>query len=99
MPDNIKKNPAFDNALPCSSDKAKTLEKPYSTEWMLLHCLGFGTCWGWVHVAFFSTVLGGVIPESLSLSVSQSLSLDSERIIKRFGHGSAWAAVRIPLIA
>lgn len=90
MPDNIKKNPAFDNALPCSSDKAKTLEKPYSTEWMLLHCLGFGTCWGWVHVAFFSTVLGGVIPESLSL--------DSERIIKRFGHGSAWAAVRIPLI-
>ena len=69
MPDNIKKNPAFDNALPCSSDKAKTLEKPYSTEWMLLHCLGFGTCWGWVHVAFFSTVLGGVIPESLSLSV------------------------------
>lgn len=69
MPDNIKKNPAFNNALPCSSDKAKTLEKPYSTEWMLLHCLGFGTCWGWVHVAFFSTVLGGVIPESLSLSI------------------------------
>lgn len=34
-----------------------------------MHCLGFGTCWGWVHVAFFSTVLGGVIPESLSLSV------------------------------
>lgn len=93
MPDNIKKNPAFDNALPCSSDKAKTLEKPYSTEWMLLHCLGFGTCWGWVHVAFF---LHG--PWRRNTRISQSLSLDSERIIKRFGHGSAWAAVRIPLI-
>lgn len=25
-------------------------------DWLVLHCLGFGACWGWVHVAFFSAV-------------------------------------------
>lgn len=47
----------------------KVHKKPFSGEWLLLHCLGFGTCWGWVHVAFSSTVLCGVMPESLSLSI------------------------------
>lgn len=69
MPDSIKKSISSDNALPCHSNKVKTPEKPYSSEWMLLHCLGFGTCWGWVHVAFFSTVLGGMMPEPLGLSI------------------------------
>lgn len=70
MPDNTEKNMIrSDDAFPCSPDRVKAFEKPYSTEWMLLHCLGFGTCWGWVHVAFFSTVLGGIMSESLSLSV------------------------------
>ena len=41
---------------------------PYSAEWLVLHCLGFGACWGWVHVAFFSTVLWGDAGEALSLS-------------------------------
>lgn len=41
---------------------------PYSAEWLVLHCLGFGACWGWVHVAFFSTVLWRDAGEALSLS-------------------------------
>ena len=39
----------------------------YSFEWLLTHCLGFGACWGWVHVAFFSSVLWGNAGEALSL--------------------------------
>lgn len=39
-----------------------------SFDWLILHCLGFGACWGWVHVAFFSTVLWGDSGELLSLS-------------------------------
>lgn len=30
-----------------------------SVPWLLLHCLGFGACWAWVHVCFFSSVLLG----------------------------------------
>lgn len=37
-------------------------------DWLILHCLGFGACWGWVHIAFFSTVLWGDSGEILSLS-------------------------------
>ena len=37
-------------------------------DWLVLHCLGFGACWGWVHVAFFSTVLWGAEGETLSLT-------------------------------
>lgn len=36
--------------------------------WLALHCLGFGACWGWVHVAFFSPVLWGQTDEALSLA-------------------------------
>lgn len=39
-----------------------------TADWLILHCLGFGACWGWVHVAFFSTVLWGDSGEMLSLS-------------------------------
>ncbi len=28
-----------------------------NVKWLLLHCLGFGSCWGWVHVSFFSSTL------------------------------------------
>lgn len=43
-------------------------KEPYSADWLALHCLGFGSCWGWVHVAFFSTVLWGGASEELSLT-------------------------------
>ena len=60
----IVANGAASNA----SDAVEASKNSRSSEWMLIHCLGFGTCWGWVHVAFFSTMLFGVMPESLSLS-------------------------------
>lgn len=41
---------------------------PQAFDWLALHCLGFGACWGWVHVAFFSTVLWGSGGEMLSLT-------------------------------
>ena len=51
---------------PHNSDLENTGGK-YSFEWLLTHCLGFGACWGWVHVAFFSSVLWGSAGEALSL--------------------------------
>ncbi len=39
----------------------------HAVDWLFLHCLGFGACWGWVHIAFFSTVLWGAAGEVLSL--------------------------------
>lgn len=69
MPDKSGENGAMANgASPDASGSAKTSKGPYSSEWVLIHCLGFGTCWGWVHLAFFSTMFFGVMPESLSLS-------------------------------
>ena len=32
-------------------------EDSLSIPWLLLHCLGFGSCSAWVHVAFFSTTI------------------------------------------
>lgn len=66
MPVDSKK---INEMTPDTSGDGKVSKKPFSSEWLLLHCLGFGTCWGWVHVAFFSTVLCGVMSESLSLSI------------------------------
>ena len=37
-------------------------------DWLVLHCLGFGACWGWVHVAFFSAVFWTGSGEELSLT-------------------------------
>lgn len=43
------------------------LATEHTVDWLFLHCLGFGACWGWVHIAFFSTVLWGAGGEVLSL--------------------------------
>ena len=37
-------------------------------DWLVLHCLGFGACWGWVHVAFFSAVFWTGSGEEFSLT-------------------------------
>ncbi len=39
----------------------------FTPEWLVVHCLGFGACWGWVHVAFFSGVLWGSASELLGI--------------------------------
>lgn len=48
------------------TDGAADEERGKMLSWLLLHCLGFGACWGWVHVAFFSTALWGPGGEDLS---------------------------------
>lgn len=47
---------------------AEQTAKTHSGDWLVLHSLGFGACWGWVHIAFFSTVLWGNASEELSLA-------------------------------
>lgn len=37
-------------------------------DWFVAHCLGFGMCWGWVHIAFFSTAFWGGGSETLGLN-------------------------------
>ena len=39
-----------------------------SLRWGIAHCIGFGACWGWVHIAFFSTVFWGSGSEILGLN-------------------------------
>ncbi|MFR1640087.1 MAG: hypothetical protein ACLSVD_13555 [Eggerthellaceae bacterium] len=39
----------------------------FTPEWLVVHCLGFGACWGWVHVAFSSGVLWGSASELLGI--------------------------------
>lgn len=34
--------------------------QPIGISWFFLHCIGFGSCWAWVHVSFFSSVLASV---------------------------------------
>lgn len=34
-------------------------EDDVNVAWLLLHCIGFGACWAWVHIGFFSPVLLG----------------------------------------
>lgn len=40
----------------------------FSFDWLVAHCLGFGMCWGWVHIAFFSTAFWGSGGENLGLN-------------------------------
>lgn len=53
-------------------------------DWIFLHCLGFGACWGWVHIAFFSGVLWGTGGEGLSLSAW---------LVNAFSNGCAMVAL------
>lgn len=72
----------------------KAPENPRSSEWMLIHCLGFGTCWGWVHVAFFSTLLFGVMPESLGLLSWLLNALANGLAMVALGLLSLWLSAR-----
>lgn len=54
-----------------SEEKVKGAEHEWRDiplDWFIAHCLGFGMCWGWVHVAFFSTVFWGGGGEHLGLN-------------------------------
>lgn len=52
--------------LPLSTrtDAADSEQRP-SLSWLLLHCLGFGACWGWMHLSFFSSALWGSSSQDL----------------------------------
>lgn len=60
---NFKANPT---ASPAAT-KSRPKPRP-DFDWLVLHCLGFGACWGWVHIAFFSPVLWGQSNGTLSLT-------------------------------
>ena len=95
MPDKTSKNGIIVNeAASGASGAAEMSKKSYSSEWMLIHCLGFGTCWGWVHVAFFSTMFFGAMPESLGLSSWLLNALSNGLAMVALGLLSLWLTSR-----
>jgi len=61
---------ASDSPLVFDSDDSpnNTHRTKHTIDWLLFHCLGFGACFGWVHIIFFSTVFWGDAGEALGLN-------------------------------
>ena len=53
--------------LVCGVDPSGMASKGNHGKWLAMHCLGFGACWGWVHIAFFSTIFWENTAEPLSM--------------------------------
>lgn len=53
--------------LACGVDPSGMASKGNHGKWLAMHCLGFGACWGWVHIAFFSTIFWENTAEPLSM--------------------------------
>ena len=53
--------------LACDVDPSGMTPKGNCGRWLAMHCLGFGACWGWVHIAFFSTIFWENTAEPLSM--------------------------------